>query len=87
MSLIGPRPDYFSHAKAYLRQIPEYRLRHQVRPGISGLAQVDVGYVEGFKGTRAKVAADLRYIREASFGLELAIFWKTLVTIMGRKGS
>lgn len=87
MSLIGPRPDYFTHAKAYLRQVPGYRMRHTVRPGISGLAQVDVGYVEGVEATRAKVRVDLRYIREAGFGMDLAIFWKTLLTVAGRKGS
>lgn len=87
MSLIGPRPDYFIHAKAYLRQIPEYRARHVVRPGISGLAQVDVGYVESFEGTRAKVDADLRYICEAGFAMDASVFWKTLMTVAGRKGS
>lgn len=86
MSLIGPRPDYFTHAKAYLRQIPDYRARHVVRPGISGLAQVDVGYVEGFEGTHAKVEADLRYIRQAGFRLEMWIFLRTLATVTGRKG-
>jgi lipopolysaccharide/colanic/teichoic acid biosynthesis glycosyltransferase len=87
MSLIGPRPDYFSHAKTYLRDVPGYRLRHVVRPGISGLAQVDIGYVEGTEATRAKVAADLRYIREAGPRMELHIFWKTLRTVLGQKGS
>lgn len=87
MSLIGPRPDYYSHATDYLRQIPEYRARHVVRPGISGLAQVDVGYVEGTDATRAKVSADLRYIREAGPKLEFEVFWKTLATVLGHKGS
>lgn len=87
MSLIGPRPDFFTHAKTYLREVPGYRMRHIVRPGISGLAQVDVGYVEGTEATRAKVVADLRYIREAGFRTELHIFWKTLRTVIGQKGS
>jgi len=86
MSLIGPRPDYYTHAEAYLGQIPDYQARHVVRPGISGLAQVDVGYVEGTGGTRTKVRADLRYIKEAGVALEVEVFWKTLATVLGQKG-
>ncbi len=87
MSLIGPRPDYFTHAKAYVRQVPGYRDRHSIRPGISGLAQVDVGYVQGIDGTAAKVRADLIYIQQAGFALDVQIFWKTLKTVVGRKGT
>ena len=87
MSLIGPRPDYYDHAREYLAQIPEYRLRHLVRPGISGLAQVTLGYAEGLDATRAKATADLAYIRNASFLLEVRIFWLTLVTVFMRRGA
>jgi lipopolysaccharide/colanic/teichoic acid biosynthesis glycosyltransferase len=87
MSLIGPRPDFYDHAREYVAQIPEYRHRHLVRPGISGLAQVTLGYAEGLDATRAKATADLAYIRNASFGLELRIFWLTLVTVFMRRGA
>lgn len=87
MSLIGPRPDYYDHAREYLAQIPEYRLRHLVRPGISGLAQVTLGYAEGLDATRAKATADLACIRNASFLLEVRIFWLTLVTVFMRRGA
>ncbi len=87
MSLIGPRPDYFEHAREYLAQIPEYHDRHLIRPGISGLAQVTLGYAEGLDATRAKATADLAYIRNASFGLEARIFWLTLVTVLMRRGA
>ncbi len=87
MSLIGPRPDYFEHAREYVAQIPEYRHRHLVRPGISGLAQVTLGYAEGLDATRAKATADLAYIRNASFALEVRIFWLTLVTVLMRRGA
>lgn len=87
MSLIGPRPDYFEHAREFLVQIPEYRARHSVRPGISGLAQVTLGYAEGLDATRAKATADLAYIRNASVALEARIFWLTLVTVLLRKGA
>ncbi len=87
MSLIGPRPDYFEHAKAFQATVPGYTERHVIRPGISGLAQVEVGYVEGCEGTRKKVAADLRYIRNAGFRTEIAIFWKTILTVIGFRGA
>jgi lipopolysaccharide/colanic/teichoic acid biosynthesis glycosyltransferase len=87
MSLIGPRPDYFHHARVYLRKVPGYRDRHSVRPGISGLAQVVHGYVEGFGATERKVEADLRYIEESSLRLDLWIFWQTLCTVIGRRGA
>ncbi len=87
MSLIGPRPDFIDHAREYARAIPKYAARHTVRPGISGLAQVSLGYASGYTQTRAKAAADLIYIRNAGFGLDMKIFWLTLVTVFMRHGA
>ncbi|WP_232830858.1 sugar transferase [Tropicimonas sp. IMCC34011] len=87
MSLIGPRPDYFSHAKVFARSVPGYRERHRVRPGISGYAQVELGYAEGVDATRAKAAADLYYIRNASFALDTRLLFKTIRVVLGRKGA
>ena len=87
MSLIGPRPDYIAHAEAYLEQVPGYRERHAVRPGISGLAQVTHGYVDGLDGVVKKVAADLHYIREASIRIDLWIAWRTFVIVIFAKGA
>lgn len=87
MSLIGPRPDFIDHAEHYLQSIPEYRARHTIRPGISGLAQVTLGYAEGLEATRAKVAADLVYIEKAGFVMEARVFWLTLVTVALRRGA
>lgn len=87
MSLIGPRPDYFRHANHYMRAIPDYRARHIVRPGISGLAQIELGYAEGMNATRLKTSADLDYIRRASLRLDLWIFWRTIVTVIRARGA
>jgi lipopolysaccharide/colanic/teichoic acid biosynthesis glycosyltransferase len=87
MSLIGPRPDYFDHAVEYLERIPGYRERHAVRPGISGLAQTELGYIEGMDATRRKVAADLYYITHASYGMEAWVFWRTLSVVATRGGA
>ncbi|WGW04491.1 sugar transferase [Tropicibacter oceani] len=87
MSLIGPRPDYYEHAIEYLRMVPGYRERHCVRPGISGLAQTELGYIEGIDATKRKVAADLYYIKNMSVALELWIFWRTIRIVAVRGGS
>jgi len=86
MSLIGPRPDDLPHARCFLLDIPGYRLRHAVRPGISGLAQVELGYVQGRDGTCRKTELDLEYIRRAGPGLDALIFWRTLRIIVDLKG-
>ncbi|PYG31073.1 sugar transferase [Pelagimonas varians] len=87
MSLIGPRPDFIDHAEEYLQTIPGYRERHMVRPGISGLAQTELGYIEGTTATRRKVQADLYYITHRGFGLEMWIFWRTLSVVARRAGA
>lgn len=87
MSLIGPRPDYYEHAQHFLTNVPGYRERHAVRPGISGLAQTEVGYVHGTEATRRKVHADLHYISHSGFRLEAWVFFRTLAVIFKRTGA
>ncbi len=86
MSLIGPRPDCYDHALAYVKAIPSYAQRHQIRPGISGLAQTQLGYVEGTDATVQKVTYDLIYIREVSFRMELSVLVATILVVLGRGG-
>lgn len=87
MSLIGPRPDFFHHARSFVRVMPHYRFRHQIRPGISGLAQVTHGYAEGVDATHDKVDADLAYIRNAGFKLDAILVLKTIRTVLLREGA
>lgn len=87
MSVIGPRPDYFHHARRYIQRVPGYRERHRMRPGITGLAQTELGYANGVDATRAKVRADLHYVENASVGLDLYIAFRTAVTMLTRAGS
>ncbi len=86
MSLIGPRPDSYAHAQVYLKTVPDYADRHQVLPGISGLAQTEIGYVDGLDGIHHKVRADLDYIANADLRVDLWITWRTLCVVVGRKG-
>ncbi|MEE8454358.1 MAG: sugar transferase [Limibaculum sp.] len=81
MSLIGPRPDYWDHATHYLDSIPAYRQRHMVRPGITGLAQVDGGYAEGVDATVEKTRHDLRYIRGSGIAMEFYVLWRTIYVV------
>ena len=87
MSLIGPRPDYFEHAKVLVDTIPGYRERHNVIPGISGYAQTEVGYADSSELIRDKVKADAHYIENRSVALEAWIFWRTILTVVSRKGA
>ena len=87
MSLIGPRPDYITHARKFLAEVPGYQERHAVRPGISGWAQVELGYIEGIEATRRKVEADLHYITNASLLMEARIVWRTLAVMASRGGA
>ncbi|WP_342076462.1 sugar transferase [Yoonia sp. SS1-5] len=87
MSLIGPRPDSYDHACVYVRVVPGYRHRHQVMPGISGLAQTEIGYVDGLEGVRRKVSADLHYIANTTLTLDLWIAWRTIIVVLSGRGA
>ena len=78
MSLVGPRPDCWEHAVHYAEHIPGYRRRYVMRPGITGLAQVDNGYAEGTDATTVKTRHDLRYIAQAGFALDWYILRRTV---------
>jgi lipopolysaccharide/colanic/teichoic acid biosynthesis glycosyltransferase len=82
MSLVGPRPDYWDHATHYLDFIPGYRQRHDVLPGITGLAQVDGGYAEGINATVEKTRHDLRYIRGSGMAMEFYVLWRTIHVVL-----
>jgi lipopolysaccharide/colanic/teichoic acid biosynthesis glycosyltransferase len=82
MSLIGPRPDFYEHAISFLDEIPNYKLRHAVRPGISGLSQIRLGYAEGMEDTKRKSKVDIFYIENANFFLDMKIFFGTILVII-----
>ena len=86
MSLIGPRPDYYLHALEYIKIVKGYRERHDVRPGITGLSQIRLGYAEGLAETEKKVLTDNYYIQNISAIIELKIIIITIITILKVKG-
>ena len=82
MSLIGPRPDYYSHALEYLKIVDGYRERCEIRPGITGLSQIRLGYVENVEGTSKKVSIDNYYIKNMGYITELKIIIGTILIII-----
>lgn len=82
MSLIGPRPDFWDHALHYAAEIPGYRQRYAMRPGITGLAQVSHGYAVGADQTVAKTRHDLRYIANAGWRMDLDILLRTTRVVL-----
>jgi lipopolysaccharide/colanic/teichoic acid biosynthesis glycosyltransferase len=82
MSLIGPRPDYYLHALEYLKDIEGYRERHAVRPGITGLSQIRLGYVENLEAISNKANIDNYYIKNVSYITELKIILNTIIIII-----
>ncbi len=81
MSLVGPRPHASAHNEQYRRLIRGYMLRHKVKPGITGLAQVEGcrGETDTLDKMQRRVEYDHRYIRDWSIFLDLKILFKTLL--------
>ena len=82
MSLIGPRPDYYVHALEYLEYVEGYRERHSIRPGITGLSQIRLGYVETLEATSKKTSIDNYYIQNVGYIIELKIIFNTILIII-----
>jgi lipopolysaccharide/colanic/teichoic acid biosynthesis glycosyltransferase len=83
MSLIGPRPERPEIVPLLEEEIPRYRERLAVRPGITGLAQVQLPADEDLTGVRRKVAYDLTYIRNLGPWLDLRILLATVLKVAG----
>jgi putative colanic acid biosynthesis UDP-glucose lipid carrier transferase len=84
MSLVGPRPHAVAHNEMYRKVIKGYMIRHKVRPGITGLAQVNGlrGETRTIEQMEARVRYDLEYLRNWSIGLDLQILAKTALRVL-----
>ncbi|MDT9599647.1 sugar transferase [Sphingosinicella sp. GR2756] len=87
MSWIGPRPEAVPLSHWYESELPFYRYRHIVRPGISGWAQVRQGHVAEVEDVLWKLHYDFYYIKNFSFWLDLLIVARTLRTIFSGFGA
>jgi putative colanic acid biosynthesis UDP-glucose lipid carrier transferase len=89
MSLVGPRPHASTHNEAFRKLVRGYMLRHKVKPGITGLAQVNGcrGETETVQKMTQRVQYDHRYIRDWSLGLDIQILLQTVPAILSRKNA
>ncbi len=91
ISLIGPRPELPTLVKLYEKEIPYYNVRHLIKPGLSGWAQIyqDTNHphhTQAVMQTKEKLSYDLYYIKNRSFILDLKIALKTIKTLLSRVG-
>jgi lipopolysaccharide/colanic/teichoic acid biosynthesis glycosyltransferase len=82
MAFVGPRPERPEFAELLSKNIPYYGLRHMVRPGLTGWAQVKYQHVGAVEDAREELQYDLFYIKNASIGLDLLIMFQTIKTIL-----
>jgi putative colanic acid biosysnthesis UDP-glucose lipid carrier transferase len=89
MSLVGPRPHAAAHNEQYRKMIQGYMLRHKVKPGITGLAQVRGwrGETDTLEKMQRRVECDHEYIREWSLWLDVRILFKTAFVVLKRKNA
>jgi sugar transferase (PEP-CTERM system associated) len=87
MSLVGPRPERPEFVTALTKDIPFYGQRHMVKPGVTGWAQVSYSYADSIESTLEKLQYDLFYIKNLSLSLDFFILFKTIKTVLMRKGA
>jgi len=87
MSIVGPRPERPEFVDSLSEQIPYYRHRHAVRPGITGWAQINYKYGDTIEDTIMKLEYDLYYIKNMSFSLDVYIMFHTLKTMLVSRGA
>jgi len=89
MSVVGPRPHAIAHNEMYRKLIRGYMIRHKVRPGITGLAQVNGmrGETSSLDKMQMRIEYDLAYLRSWSLSLDLKIVLKTIVVVLRRQNA
>ena len=86
MNFVGPRPERPEFIRLLSDEMPFYELRHTIRPGLTGWAQVRYGYGGTLEESRHKLEFDLYYLKHMSLGLDLLIMFETIKTILRRRG-
>jgi sugar transferase (PEP-CTERM system associated) len=87
MSMVGPRPERPEFVKLLTQQIPYYRQRHSVRPGITGWAQINYKYGDTLEDTIKKLEYDLYYIKNMSLSMDVLIMFHTIKAMLLFRGA
>jgi lipopolysaccharide/colanic/teichoic acid biosynthesis glycosyltransferase len=86
LALIGPRPEQVPIAARLAQELPHYTSRHRIRPGVTGWAQVNLGYGGSVEGTMAKLQRDLYYMKHNNLRLDALIVWLTVKAVLAGRG-
>ena len=86
MSFVGPRSERVELVRVFQREVPFYRARMLVKPGITGWAQIHQAYAETIEETATKLQYDLYYIEHASIWMDFNILLRTVGSVLGFKG-
>ena len=87
MAFVGPRPERPEFVEWLTKEIPYYPVRHVVRPGITGWAQVRYRYGNTVEDSKEKLQYDLFYIKNISLGLDILIIFQTVKTVLFGRGA
>jgi len=87
MSVAGPRPEQVEFVRIFEKQIPFYHLRHKVKPGITGWAQLMYKYSSSLEEVKKKLSYDLWYVKNRNIFLDLRIILQTLEAVLWRRGA
>ena len=87
MSVVGPRPEQPEFVAEYEDKIPFYRYRHNLRPGITGWAQINFSYAGNLEEASRKLEYDLYYIKNRNTLLDIQVILKTVETMLGMRGA
>ena len=87
MSLVGPRPERPFFVDKLTEQIPYYAVRHSVKPGVTGWAQIRYQYGASVEDSAEKLQYDLYYVKNHSLFLDILILFETVGVVLTRKGA
>ena len=86
LAVVGPRPEQPHYVEELTEKLPFYDMRHLVRPGLTGWAQVKYGYAGDESDALEKLQYEFFYLRRQSFGFDVRIIGRTIRSVLGREG-
>jgi lipopolysaccharide/colanic/teichoic acid biosynthesis glycosyltransferase len=87
MGFVGPRPERPEFVEWLTREVPYYQLRHIVRPGMTGWAQISYQYGASLEESKEKLKYDLYYIKNVSLAFDLYIIFQTIKIVLFGRGA